>query len=89
MRVRLYRGITRRDFESALLRRSKVTINTNREKCLTSINGKQLVLVLDNISLIDESSETGQLLTTMIHLGHYYDEQNDLIKISNMSIIAA
>ena len=45
--------MTREELERELYRRGKVVTTSAQQKCLTSMNGKQFVLIIDNINLVE------------------------------------
>ena len=47
------------------------------------------MLVIDDFNLLNEESDTGRFLTSMITLGHYYDSCNNVVRLDNYSIVAA
>ena len=65
-------------------------MNAGKEKRLCAINGKQLILILDDINLVVEESKIGRFLKSILTVGYYYDCLSlQKVYLTNVSILAA
>jgi hypothetical protein len=54
------------------------------------LNGKHLILILDDINLVQESSAIGRFLKNILTVGFYVDSRTlEKIYLSNVSLVAA
>ena len=61
-----------------------------REKHLCAINGKQLILILEDINLAEEESDIGRILKSILTVGYYYDSFSlDKIYMGNVALLVA
>lgn len=90
LRIRLSRDMAYSSFEQLLYRKAKIVVNAGREKQLCALNGKQLVLMLDDLNLLDESSPIGTFLKSVLSQGYYYDALTlEKIHLGNLVVLAA
>lgn len=54
------------------------------------MNGKQLVLILDDLNLLEEKSPIGTFLKSILSVGYYYDSLTfEKVHLSNVAVLAA
>ena len=76
--------------EQLLYRKAKVIVNQDKQKFLSSINGKQLIVFLDDVNLLDEKTNVGRFFKSLLTLGYYFDHvTHEKIHLNNVSIVAA
>lgn len=53
LKIRLTKDMKYSSFEALLYRKAKIVVNAARQKHLCALNGKQLVLLLDDLNLLE------------------------------------
>ncbi len=87
--IKINQFITFEKLEQILYRKAKVIVNQSKQKFLSSINGKQLLIFLDNVNLLDEGSNVGHFFKSLLTLGYYFDHvTQEKIYLNNVSIVA-
>jgi hypothetical protein len=90
LRMRLGKDMGYSSFEDLLYRKAKIVVNSKRQKHLCAINGKKLVLLIDDLNLLDERSPIGIFLKSILTLGYYHDPLSlEKIHLSNVVVLAA
>ena len=81
--------MTREMFEQLLYKKAKIGVNADKNKYLSAINGKKLIILLDDINTIDEEGNFGRWLLSILAQGYYYNNITlEKIYLKKVSIIA-
>jgi len=73
-----------------LYRKAKIGVSAEKKKYLTAINGKKLVIMLDDVNTLDERSSIGIFLRSILSQGYYFDHITlEKIYLNNVSVIAS
>ena len=73
-----------------MFRKTKIGVSADKQKYLSAINGKRLVILLDDVNTLDENSSVGKFFRNVLNQGYYYDHITmEKVHLKNVSIIAA
>lgn len=71
--IKLNKEMTNDKFEQLLYRKAKIGVNASKQKYLSAINGKKLIIMFDDINLLDENSSIGRFIRSILAQGYYFD----------------
>jgi hypothetical protein len=88
--VKVSKQLTGEKFEKLLYRKAKIGVSAEKRKYLTAINGKKLIIMLDDINTLEEKSNIGVFLRSILSQGYYFDHITlEKIHLNNVSVIAS
>ena len=96
IKINISRGTTFPEFMNKLNTKSLLRTTYRQEdpeayySCLECYNGKQLVVLIDNVNYIEQNSELCRFLSSCVSYGYYVDElEKRKVELGNISFVCA